>query len=585
MNNSTIPRPPHQKMFRTGWHDSCLDYSITRLCKVCLGAKRGGSDMRGRGNLRQLLLPIILILMVTRGSTFGTTYYVDPSGSDSANGLSEANAWQTLSHANTVVTSGDTLFLRGGVYTGNNQNISPGRSAQVSNIKYVAYPGEKPHITGYWGHDAVVNLDGDTHITVDGLVISNNFRSVVCRSNSDYVKIYNCTLGWSSLNGTGPRTVSAGPNVRLFQTQFGHFSNTVFREWGYVSSGGGDIGTLLETETWGETGTHQGFHLIEDCTFISGGHDLIRLYSPNCVVRNCYLSNENWMQGLGGIMNGNRLIETGGEQSKRSLIENCTFGWTGIPPDNPDIVSGIECTTGDNIIRKSTFHMMRGPSVSFYDKGGSPSPDRNYVYNCSFYRSGYDSAIRSQGRVTVWFVRAEANRIFNITSYQTGSTGMYWSQGGPTLADQIFSGNFEDTGDPLFQSTTLINSETRFPPDFRLQAGSVCIDNGVWLTTITSPSGSGTTLDVTDAGFFSDGLGVPGVEGDRIQFEGSSTIHRISSIDYANNRLVLTGVASWTQGQGLALPYHGSGPDQGAHEWGIGSFVAPEAPTNLRIVQ
>ncbi len=51
----------------------------------------------------------------------GTTYYVDSAGgSDTNNGTSEANAWQTLAKVSeTTFSPGDSILLKcGGVYTG-----------------------------------------------------------------------------------------------------------------------------------------------------------------------------------------------------------------------------------------------------------------------------------------------------------------------------------------------------------------------------------------------------------------------------------------------------------------------------------
>ena len=44
------------------------------------------------------------------------TYYVKPTGSDAANGISEATAWQHVMKACSTVNAGDTVFIRAGVY-------------------------------------------------------------------------------------------------------------------------------------------------------------------------------------------------------------------------------------------------------------------------------------------------------------------------------------------------------------------------------------------------------------------------------------------------------------------------------------
>ncbi|MEN3110902.1 right-handed parallel beta-helix repeat-containing protein [Uliginosibacterium paludis] len=84
------------------------------------------------------------------------TYYVAPSGSDTAAGTLAA-PWKTLSRAQTAAVAGDTVYLRGGTYkitTGANTCASQtdtvnaillNKSGSTSNpIRYYAYTGETP---------------------------------------------------------------------------------------------------------------------------------------------------------------------------------------------------------------------------------------------------------------------------------------------------------------------------------------------------------------------------------------------------------------------------------------------------------
>ncbi|GAA3439300.1 right-handed parallel beta-helix repeat-containing protein [Kutzneria kofuensis] len=86
----------------------------------------------------------------------GKTYYVAPSGNDSAAGTQTA-PWASIAHAQAVVQAGDTVYFRGGTYAYSRANsgcksetdrvdaITLSRSGSSGNlINYVAYPGEKP---------------------------------------------------------------------------------------------------------------------------------------------------------------------------------------------------------------------------------------------------------------------------------------------------------------------------------------------------------------------------------------------------------------------------------------------------------
>ena len=75
-----------------------------------------------------------------------------------------------------------------------------------------------------------------------------------------------------------------------------------------------------------------------------------------------------------------------------------------------------------------------------------------------------------------------------------------------------------------------------------------------------------TKLVVKDAAFFYDGFGIPGEQGDRIQFQGQAATARIARIDYTAGTLTLEEPLTWQEGQALGLVYAGQGPDIGAFE-------------------
>lgn len=89
-------------------------------------------------------------------SASASTYYVSTTGSDSAAGTL-ASPWKTLTHAQTVVSAGDTVYIRGGTYTITAGVNSCGSQTDTVNaillsksgstsspIRYYAYPGETP---------------------------------------------------------------------------------------------------------------------------------------------------------------------------------------------------------------------------------------------------------------------------------------------------------------------------------------------------------------------------------------------------------------------------------------------------------
>ena len=99
---------------------------------------------------------------------------------------------------------------------------------------------------------------------------------------------------------------------------------------------------------------------------------------------------------------------------------------------------------------------------------------------------------------------------------------------------------------------------------------------------VIGPSGSGKTFQVGDATGFTDGWGI--IAGDQIQLQGSAQRARLVSVDYGSRTLTCDVQLTWSQGQGIGLPYEGAGPDIGAFEFGP-TQIKPGPPGNLRVVR
>lgn len=143
--------------------------------------------------------------------------------------------------------------------------------------------------------------------------------------------------------------------------------------------------------------------------------------------------------------------------------------------------------------------------------------------------------------------------------------------GGPQTAAQAQSSypsnafsNLQVNPQFVTYSTGVTDNPADGTYDLRLQSTSPAIDAGVALTT-TRSAGSGTTVPVADALFFTDGLdGI--IDGDTIAVAGQSAT--VTDIDYTNNTLTIDRSLSWSSGASVNLAYAGSGPDIGAFEYG-----------------
>jgi hypothetical protein len=116
--------------------------------------------------------------------------------------------------------------------------------------------------------------------------------------------------------------------------------------------------------------------------------------------------------------------------------------------------------------------------------------------------------------------------------------------------------------------------------NYKPNTTSPCVDAGAFLTTTIS-SGTGTTIPVHDAMYFTDGFGI--IPGDIIRI--GNTIAAISDINYDNNTITLTTRVSWQNRDPVSLTYQGDRPDIGFFEISsTGSSTPPNQPVNLRFV-
>lgn len=153
--------------------------------------------------------------------------------------------------------------------------------------------------------------------------------------------------------------------------------------------------------------------------------------------------------------------------------------------------------------------------------------------------------------------------------FLTGWAGS-WSTSafGPYSVSDVFN------KDPLFVNPT---------SDLHIQAGSPAIGAGGPLTTATNSGANVISLSVVNAGFFSDGYGLTGVQGDWIRI-GSSTTVQILSVNYSTNVLTLANPVSWSSGSAVYLykksdgvvVLTGANPDAGAFP--SGSVPPPPPP-------
>lgn len=100
---------------------------------------------------RKTGLLTMAVLITIAGSGMAADLYIAPAGSDTTGNGSIGNPFETITKAQSVASSGDTVYLRGGTYYLDNSDITASISAwdivnqiNKNGISYIAYSNEVP---------------------------------------------------------------------------------------------------------------------------------------------------------------------------------------------------------------------------------------------------------------------------------------------------------------------------------------------------------------------------------------------------------------------------------------------------------
>jgi hypothetical protein len=504
-----------------------------------------------------------------------STYFVDTDSiggtcSDSNPGT-ETEPWCTVDQANSTLEAGDTVYIRAGTYS--NETIDPASSGtEGSRITYVAHEGESVTFTA---SVYCVRIDDASYISVLGIDFLDCERNLYI-TGSDHINVGYCTFD----NPAGP-TTWAGSRVRQGSTHNRIF-NCTFSRYGEQSGSSGawdDHACILDIGNDNEV-DESDHNLVINSTFFHGGHHILGVYANHNIVRGNTFHNENWYDchrsSIGGLCGNRNVILNTSDPSMNvyNVIEENMIVFSGVPPDQ-DTSTGLSVRTRHNIIRRNTFYHNDASGLALSNDGGSHNDaSSNHIYANVFFHNGYpaftDWDPQKSGLLLARWVDDSDHlpmtgvAIKNNIFHENQLFGIYYYYVDET--EQDVAGNREEEGDPLFVSTAGTPDPSDFTVyDFHLQSTSHCIDGGGFLTVTTSEGTDSTSLEVEDSGYFTDGEGL--VSGDMIQLEGQDTAVLVTAVDHSTSTLTLGTPLTWTEGTGVSLPYSGSGPDQGVHEY------------------
>jgi hypothetical protein len=329
------------------------------------------------------------------------------------------------------------------------------------------------------------------------------------------------------------------------------------------------------------------YNLVENCTFSYPGHHLMSFEGHHNVCRNNTFVGEGWATNPYYMppehtLWGGRCVAINGRAAYLNLVEGNRVGYAD-KPCIPNGANGIEITGRWNIVRNNYIYGARESGISIIsedDTNNAISQNRgNHVYNNTIYDCGTNAygfcAINSnplyQGGIQF---NAFGSGIYNpvgnciknniIRNPSAPANQIIFQLSTARLYDQIIVGNFMDSGDPAFNNPLMGDIFNALLPDLTLANASPCKNAGVFLTTITSSAGSGTSFTVDDARYFHDDYnGLISPDTIRTSAGRSATI---ASINYDTNTITVSSPISWTGGDGVALDFSGNAPDQGVQQ-------------------
>jgi len=403
------------------------------------------------------LFLFFILLFVTSG-IFATNYFVNPTGSNSNNGLTPATPFQTLQFAADLTNPGDTVFAMAGVYTNlvhASNVLSIYHSGTSSNwIVYKNFPGETPVIKLYdqWCGIAV---QGSDYIVIDGFaVVGNNDAITLAFAQSQQDSLNNPS---TSGNGIGIGSQYSNPANKPH--------HVIVRNCNVSKCGGGGIfaypGDYITIEN----------NIVSECAWYSPyGNSAITLFQlynsdttkviKNFITGNTCYRNEEYIpvHSSGAVSDGNGISIDDSRNTQNGSAMGAYLGKTYIANnlvfDNGG--RGIHCYSSDNVIvvNNTCYKNCQSSSVQDGELTAYSADSIWFINNIAWPDTGIAPLYKSNSTTSAIAVEN------NLWAANSGLANPY--------------GNNSILGNPDF----ILPSVNPFTADFHLQSGSIAINNG-----------------------------------------------------------------------------------------------------------
>ncbi len=267
-------------------------------------------------------------------STSPRIYYVATNGHDNNPGTDPSRPWRTIQHAADMMTAGDSVMIRGGVYNEQIRSIRDG-NLQSGPVVFSNWPGETPVIDGTGVQTGQTAFDiSHNYITLRGLEIRNWNNTGIWMTNTGFVKIYDCKIH------DMPFGIGAADGAHDFILQNVEIYNFDLYGFDASPSGGADCynGTFINCSAHSARdsrqnvdgfalghGTQQNFNFIR-CT-VYDVYDGFDISSQNTTLQRC-LAFDCWNGCYKVWQDRVNLINCIGYNANISVVE---LDWDGTP--------------------------------------------------------------------------------------------------------------------------------------------------------------------------------------------------------------------------------------------------------------
>ncbi len=531
---------------------------------------------------KQLLLSLlILLLSALRAET--ATYTVKAGG---------GGDYTTIQACAKVAVAGDTCVVFAGTYNETPSLKHSGSSG--SPITFSVNAGDCVTVTGF-------NLNSASYVT---LGTPNSPR---------------CTKGSFSYSGfeiTGGQIAWTRINNVIIQNNYVHNTSGICLRGPGSSSSGASTYVYVLNNTFTVCGTIgvglqggmqiEGDHWLIDGNTISHVEDGIYLYGAYMVVRNNtfgpLLASDYATQHPDGVESTCTL---GRDYPLQHMLyeNNTTINWGASDAHGFLLRDTQSCGQTSNVIRFSQFINLGSYWISNESNSKNELIYNNSVENTQASASAKDLSdlvftkgdtganVINNAIANGWRPGTDDYCLYVDGTSQTGfveNHNLCFLSGWTGSWQQPYSGYTYSKTDIFNKDPLFVNTSS----DLHLQARSRAIGAGGPLTTAVGSGTSSTSLTLANAGFFSDGYGLTGVQADWIRI-GTSTTVQISSINYSTNAITLASPVSWTSGAPVylyknssgAIVLNGANPDMGAFPSGSTSgSQAPLPPANPQAI-